>query len=161
MFTVYFDGACPLCRREIAFYRRRCGAERIRWVDVGRASCDVIGADLCRSEALSRFHVRLPDGRLVTGARAFAELWSQLPGWRGLGRFARLSAVTPLLEAAYRAFLLLRPVLQSLAEPGSLRDTKRCTPTGLGHEQSDAACGVRTGSAVPPSPTAAQTRGLG
>lgn len=36
--SVFYDGDCPLCQREIAFYRRRSGAERIRWIDV--ASCD-------------------------------------------------------------------------------------------------------------------------
>ncbi len=30
--TVYYDGTCPLCRREIAFYRRCAGATSIVWV---------------------------------------------------------------------------------------------------------------------------------
>lgn len=34
--TVYYDGACPLCQREISFYRQRKGAEAVRWVDVAQ-----------------------------------------------------------------------------------------------------------------------------
>ena len=30
---VFYDGGCPLCRREIAHYRRIDSAERLRWVD--------------------------------------------------------------------------------------------------------------------------------
>lgn len=110
--TVYFDGACPLCRREIAFYRRRSGAERIRWVNVGRADASFLGHDLCRDAALERFHVRRADGSLVSGARAFAALWQALPGFRLLGRFTALPVVAPLAELAYRTFLRIRPVLQ-------------------------------------------------
>ena len=30
---VFFDGACPLCAREIEFYQKQEGASRIAWVD--------------------------------------------------------------------------------------------------------------------------------
>ena len=32
--VVLYDGACPVCSREIAHYRRRKGSERINWVDI-------------------------------------------------------------------------------------------------------------------------------
>ncbi|MEC8852758.1 MAG: DCC1-like thiol-disulfide oxidoreductase family protein, partial [Pseudomonadota bacterium] len=32
--TIFYDGGCPLCAREIAFYRRRAGAGRLDWIDV-------------------------------------------------------------------------------------------------------------------------------
>ncbi len=113
--SVYFDGACPLCRREIDFYRRRRGADRIEWVDVSKEGCEMVGPDLSRSKALGRFHVRLSDGELVSGGRAFAELWAALPGFRWVGAAARTRLVVPLLELGYRGFLYLRPGMQRLA----------------------------------------------
>jgi predicted DCC family thiol-disulfide oxidoreductase YuxK len=64
---------------------------------------------------MARFHVRLQDGRVLSGAAAFVALWLTMPGWRWLGRFCQIPGVTPVLELAYRGFLHLRPALQSLA----------------------------------------------
>ncbi len=60
--TAYYDGACPLCAREIAFYRRQAGAKRIRWINVSGLSGDEVAPDLSRDAALARFHVRDIDG---------------------------------------------------------------------------------------------------
>ncbi len=108
--TVYFDGSCPLCRREIALYRRQRGAERLLWLDVSVGGH--LGEGLSCEAAMRRFHVREAQGRLLSGGAAFARLWRALPGWRVLGW---LFAGPPLswgLEAAYRLFLPLRPRVQ-------------------------------------------------
>lgn len=121
---IYYDGGCPLCRAEIDHYRRCAGAERLDFVDVGRdAHAPDLGPGLDREAALARFHVRDGEGRLVSGAAAFARLWRTLPGWRWLGRLVdlRLLGLRPVLgvaEAAYRLSLPLRPVLARLIARG-------------------------------------------
>ncbi|QCK87713.1 DUF393 domain-containing protein [Phreatobacter aquaticus] len=112
--TVFYDGSCPLCIREIGFYRRRQGANAVAWVDVSQAASDVAPGLSC-SAAMARFHVRRPDGTLVSGGRAFAELWAVLPAFAWIGRFFRSGPLGALLDLAYRAFLPLRPRLQRLA----------------------------------------------
>ena len=112
--TVLYDGACPLCRREVGVYRGLEPLQPLAWLDVSDAATPLpIGAD--RDACMARFHVRHGDGRLLSGAAAFVALWATLPGWRWLARVAGLPGVTPLLEVAYRAFLKLRPALQRLA----------------------------------------------
>ena len=113
--TVYYDGACPLCRREIGFYRRSRGADSIAWVDVATTDQASVAPDLSRADALARFHVRLPDGRLESGASGFGALWAALPAYRSLGRLVRLPVLQPILEAAYGGFLKVRPGMQRLA----------------------------------------------
>ncbi len=109
--TVWFDGGCPLCRREIALMRRLAPPDAVRFVDVaaGDADCPIDRADL-----LARFHA-LEDGRLVSGAAAFAAMWRAIPRLRPLGIAARSPLVLAGMERLYVAFLRLRPRLQRLA----------------------------------------------
>ena len=111
--TVYFDGACPLCRAEIGHYRGRDRAGALRFVDVAATGAE-LPAGLTRPQALQRFHVRAASGELLSGAAAFVELWSRLPGWRWAARVAAWPGVLALLEAGYRWFLPVRPFVARL-----------------------------------------------
>lgn len=109
MVKVWFDGACPLCRREIALMRRLDRRGRIAFIDVAQGadpSCPVDPAQL-----LARFHAE-EDGVVHDGAAAFAAMWRAIPLLRPLGLAARSPWVLRLLEAAYLRFLRLRPRLQ-------------------------------------------------
>ncbi|MFN3515809.1 MAG: thiol-disulfide oxidoreductase DCC family protein [Novosphingobium sp.] len=108
--TVWFDGACPLCRREIALIRRLDWRGRIAFVDVTKADA---ACPLDRAQLLARFHAS-EKGTILSGAAAFAAMWRAVPLLWPLGQFARLPLVLPVLERAYLAFLLVRPRLQAL-----------------------------------------------
>lgn len=110
--TVYFDGGCPLCRREIALYQGQRTDAALRWHDVSVQAPE--RNDLSQAEAMARLHVRNARGELLSGAAAFVALWAHLPGWRVLARLARLPGALSLMEAGYRVFLRLRPPLQAL-----------------------------------------------
>ncbi len=103
---VFFDGACPVCSREIAFYRGLRDDDAIAWVDVTAADFTCEG--LTRASALSRLHVRTADGRLVNGVPAFRELWLHLPALKWLYLLSRPRAMQWLLERAYEFFLRRR-----------------------------------------------------
>ncbi|MEM8645824.1 MAG: DUF393 domain-containing protein [Pseudomonadota bacterium] len=113
--SVYFDGSCPLCTREIAFYRRLRGADAISWVDASKCAEWEIAPGLTKSAALSRFHVLTPSGELLSGAAAFSRIWLELPRFRWLGLLAQREPIAWLLERAYRGFLRVRPQLQRAA----------------------------------------------
>lgn len=106
--TVYFDGGCPVCSREIALYRRQAGASAIGWVDATSCPASGLGQGLARQDALARLHVRTADGRLASGALAFATLWQSLPRTAFLGRIASRQPALAILEAGYRVLLVLR-----------------------------------------------------
>jgi 3-demethoxyubiquinol 3-hydroxylase len=108
--TVYFDGACPVCSKEIAYYQQQAGAQACEWVDASRCDEPELGPGLSRAAALGRFHVRHPDGSLTSGMGGFAALWRVLPKTAWLGRVASFGPMPFLLDQAYRVFLALRPL---------------------------------------------------
>ena len=116
--TVLFDGACPLCRREISVYQGLSPIDsgtQLAFADVSLNHTPLpLGGD--RAAYLKRFHVQLADGSVRSGAAAFVALWAVLPGWRWLARVASLPGATPLMELAYRGFLTVRPQMQNIAK---------------------------------------------
>lgn len=106
---VWFDGSCPLCAREIALMRwlDRRGAITFQDVSPPDAICP-----LDRHTLLARFHAS-ENGVLLSGAEAFAAMWRAIPILWPLGQAARIPIIARALERAYRAFLKVRPTLQT------------------------------------------------
>ena len=109
---VLFDGSCPLCVKEIDMYRKLPARAQVRWIDVSSpAYFPALGTT--RPMLMRRFHVITPQGELLSGAKAFVHVWTLLPGWHYLARTAKVPGVLWLMEASYRAFLIVRPLMQS------------------------------------------------
>jgi hypothetical protein len=79
----------------------------IDWLDVSTER-NPGALPLPRQVLLSRFHVKKPDGILISGARGFIELWSHLPRWNRLAPICAIPGIPSGLEILYRGFLKLR-----------------------------------------------------
>ena len=109
--TIYYDGACHLCSREIDVYRQKNHAERLRFINIAAKDFDPQKEKLDPVEINRFMHVRCPDGKIVTGIDAFAQIWSELGVFR-LGRFlVNKEPSRSLLKIGYRFFAVLRPML--------------------------------------------------
>lgn len=125
--TLYFDGECPLCAREISLLRKRASAERLTLVDISMDDFQAHATGHSKETLQNRLHAQFADGQWVTGLDA--TLWS----WRaaGLDRWAApltWPALRPLLELGYRLFCRLRPHLNWLPHPdaGQRCSDKQC-----------------------------------
>ena len=78
---VYFDGACPLCRREISLYRKLDKEGVVSWVDV--ANCHPTVSGLTKDELLKRFHIKNKQGVILSGAGLFLIFGRSFPGGSG------------------------------------------------------------------------------
>jgi predicted DCC family thiol-disulfide oxidoreductase YuxK len=108
--TVYFDGSCSLCRAEIGYYRRKDQDHALCFVDISETGAAPPGG-ITQERAMKRFHVRASNGRVLSGAAAFVEVWTRLPRWRWAARAASLPGAIIALEWGYRLFLPVRPFI--------------------------------------------------
>jgi predicted DCC family thiol-disulfide oxidoreductase YuxK len=118
---VFFDGDCPLCRREINMLRRLDKRSRIVFTDIAAADFDSTPLGKTHAELMSEIHGRAPSGELIVGVEVFRQLY-QAVGFGWIVWVTRWPIVRNGLDLAYRIFASNR-----------LRLTGRC---------SDQACSV-------------------
>ncbi len=67
--VVFYDGNCPLCRREIGHYRAIDRGEAIEWLDLHQSGERLKAAGITHDQAMARLHVIDPDDRDRTEGR--------------------------------------------------------------------------------------------
>lgn len=102
--TVFYDGACGLCAREINYYRSIAPDNVFVWVNLIEDTRWFEQLGYSQSQGLQALHVLDEAGRMHVGVEAFIVIWNALPGWRVLSILASLPVVKPLLSIIYRYF---------------------------------------------------------
>lgn len=102
-FEVYYDGACPLCMREIRFLRAVDRRGRILFTDIAAPGFDAAKTGYTWDELMDRIRGRLADGTPVEGVEVFRQLYGAV-GLAPLVALTRLPGVRQLLDIAYEKF---------------------------------------------------------
>ena len=106
--VVFFDGGCPLCRREIAHYRRIGTGQRLCWVDAVSEPEALKTHGLSLEEAMAELHVLDGNGCWQRGIDAFLVIWQQLPAYRWLAKIITTLGLRRPLAFAYGHFAASR-----------------------------------------------------
>ena len=122
---ILYNGACPVCSREIGHYRRLALRHAAPVVFDDLNACDLAQWGIDRDAAMRRLHAR-QGRRLLVGVPAFEALWRLLPGWRLLAAAIGLPGVRSLAALSYDR--LLAPLLYRAA----LRRAAQCRLPGAG-----------------------------
>ena len=147
--TVYFNGDCPVCSREIGHYQRvaRSNAPELAFCDLAQHPGALAGHGLDDVAAKRRLYATDSEGRLVGGIDSFLLIWERLPLWRRLVPIVRLAPVRRVADIVYERLLV--PALLRL---NSWRDGRR---KAHGEAAATQARVVESGvSRQPPSSTA-------
>jgi len=116
---IFYDGACPLCSREIEHYRRQDHAGRLIPVDISTADFDPEPIDIPLSAFMYELHAIDQAGQIYRGVAAFRAIWQAFPdsiGYRTLATLVSLPVINPLARLGYRVFARLRPHLPGRRE---------------------------------------------
>ncbi len=104
MITVFYDGKCSMCSREINHYRNIAPTGIFIWQDITQSSADLALEGVALSEGLRRLHAKDADGQLKVGVDAFILIWKQLKRWRILGFFVALPIIRQVARVVYGLF---------------------------------------------------------
>jgi predicted DCC family thiol-disulfide oxidoreductase YuxK len=108
--TLFYDGLCPLCSREVAHYRKHTPEGAILFVDITEPAFDAAAHGFDLAAAHRRLHARVGD-EIVTGVAAIVAVWEAIPRYRWAARLGRLAGVSLLLSLGYAVFVRIRPLL--------------------------------------------------
>jgi ubiquinone biosynthesis monooxygenase Coq7 len=106
--TVYFDGQCPLCSREIAHHRELTKCSEVSYVDIAAIDFNAASHGVDSRRVQEVLHVKVGD-EMRTGIVA---MWDAVPAYRWLARLTRLPGVYSVARLGYWGFARFRPYLQ-------------------------------------------------
>jgi predicted DCC family thiol-disulfide oxidoreductase YuxK len=104
MITVFYDGACGLCAREIAYYQRIAPKAAFSWIDITKTPQPFTAKGYKLEDGLMALHAEDAEGRMHVGVAAFVIIWQKLPRWRMLAYLTKLPLILMLAEWLYRHF---------------------------------------------------------
>ena len=118
--TIFFDGDCPLCKREVDFLQSRNQKRYLKFIDINSSDFALyVNQKITYKEAMQRIHALKSDGTLIKDIEVFQEAYNLI----GLGWIyapTKLPIIDKLIEsiyglwAKYRLKITLRPPLEEL-----------------------------------------------
>ncbi|WP_305988157.1 thiol-disulfide oxidoreductase DCC family protein [Roseibium sp. MMSF_3544] len=104
LITVFYDGKCGLCSREIGYYKKLKPRRSILWNDIAHEPQLLDGTGLTQADALLFLRTRDEHGTLHSGLDAFLVIWRQFRGWSLLGRLLSVPGIYSVTSWAYGQF---------------------------------------------------------
>ncbi|MDM8559300.1 DUF393 domain-containing protein [Candidatus Parabeggiatoa sp. HSG14] len=102
--TMYFDGMCPLCKREVALLKRLDKTGKIKWHDISTGLGDLAEENITFEEAMQQLHARDRNNKIRKGVDAFITIWRELPYFRVLAFLGSLPGIKWLAKVSYAVF---------------------------------------------------------
>ena len=124
-FTLFYDGACPLCQAEILFLQSRNQAGLLHFVDINSAQYDPQRVGVSCEEALASMYGQIEGEPPINGVVVFGEAYRRanlpLMAWIFSRRW-----MMPILVPSYRFFAKHRHAISGFFGPPLLRLEKAC-----------------------------------
>tara|TARA_Y100001968_G_C19368639_1_gene723916 strand:+ start:423 stop:824 length:402 start_codon:yes stop_codon:yes gene_type:complete len=120
--TIFFDGGCPLCKREVDFLQSRNQMNYLKFVDINSSDfARDLSYGVTYKQAMERIHALKSDGSLIKDIEVFQEAYNLI----GLGWIyapTKLPIINKIVDilygiwAKYRLKITFRPSLDKLCQ---------------------------------------------
>ena len=100
---VFYDGDCPLCRREISMLQRKDHDGNIQFTNIADSGFDPAAYGMTMDDFMSQIQGRLSDGRWITGVEVFRRLYTAI-GFGTVVKWTRWPGISHLLDFGYHVF---------------------------------------------------------
>jgi len=118
--TIFFDGGCPLCKREVDFLQSRNQMGYLSFFDINSSDISLYSKyGISYKQAMERIHALKSDGSVIKDIKVFQEAYSLI----GLGWIyapTKLPILDKFIEfiyglwAKYRLKITFRPSIEKL-----------------------------------------------
>ena len=124
--TIFFDGGCPLCKREVDFLKSRNKKGYLSFIDINTSDFYLdLKYGITYKQAMERIHALKSDGSVIKDIKVFQEAYTLIGlGWiyapTKLPIFDKFIEFIYGIWAKYRLKLTFRPSIEKLCtEKGS------------------------------------------
>ena len=108
LITVFYDGKCGLCSKEINHYKKIAPQGIFNWQDITECDKELKQAGVSYSQGLKLLHSVDTHGRVHVGVDSFILIWNQLSRWNILAKIVSLPPIRQIVDLAYRKFAQIR-----------------------------------------------------
>ena len=118
--TIFFDGGCPLCKREIDFLQSRNKKGYLSFIDINTSDFYIdLKYGITYKQAMERIHALKSDGSVIKDIRVFQEAYDLIGlGWiyapTKIPIFDKSIEFIYRIWAKYRLKLTFRPSIEKL-----------------------------------------------
>lgn len=109
--TIFYDGACHLCAREIDHYKKVDTTHKILYLDIAKESFNFSDYDIDKKQMQKYFHIRDKDLKMHTGVDAFYLIWKELEIFSLLQKLYENPLMKTSMKLGYKVFAEIRPYL--------------------------------------------------
>lgn len=110
--TIFYDGACIICHREMMRYRDQDVHQNLNFIDIAASDFDASAYGLDPDEVELHIHSQDESGNTFKGVDTFAEVWKRVPPYDKLSPVLSHKLFKKLLKPSYNIFAhYIRPHL--------------------------------------------------
>jgi predicted DCC family thiol-disulfide oxidoreductase YuxK len=110
--TIFYDGKCNLCFREIRHYKKLDKNNLIKTIDISANDFKAINYGLDEKDVQINMHSMNSKGDVFIGVDTFAEIWKRVSPYNKLVFILESEVLRPFFDWGYKVFAYkIRPKL--------------------------------------------------